>query len=53
LSDSNLKVGGFIGNASPTGGFNAVDIAICTIEKANSLINRYLRFIKCDNKKWN
>jgi len=42
LSDSFLKIDGFIGSSSPNGGFNSVDIAICTIEKANSLINRLI-----------
>ena len=37
-----VKVGGFMGSHSPSGGFAAVDIAICTIEKANSLVNRLL-----------
>ena len=37
-----VKVGGFMGGHSPPGGFAGVDIAICTIEKANSLLNRLL-----------
>ena len=39
---SGVKVGGFMGGQSPAGGFVSVDIAICTIEKANSLVNRLL-----------
>ena len=39
---SGVKVGGFMGSRAPAGGFASVDIAICTIEKANSLVNRLL-----------
>jgi DNA polymerase theta len=42
LSESFVKADGFIGSSSPNGGFNSIDIAICTIEKANSLINRLI-----------
>ena len=42
-----VKVGGFMGSQSPAGGFVAVDIAICTIEKANSLVNRLLEEKSC------
>ena len=38
-----VKVGGFTGNQSPEGGFNSMDIAVCTIEKANSLVNHLLK----------
>ncbi len=42
MSDSYLKADGFIGSSSANGGFQAIDIAICTIEKANSLINKLI-----------
>jgi hypothetical protein len=40
LSSSGVRVEGLMGSRSIRGGFKGVDIAICTIEKANSLVNR-------------
>jgi hypothetical protein len=40
LQAEGFKVGGFTGKHSPNGGFESVDMAVCVIEKANSLINR-------------
>lgn len=37
-----LRVDGFYGGYSPTGGITQIDVAIMTIEKANSIINRLL-----------
>eukprot|EP00106_Octopus_bimaculoides_P021111 XP_014788553.1 PREDICTED: DNA polymerase theta-like [Octopus bimaculoides] len=37
-----IRVGGFLGSQTPRGGFKNVDIAVCTIEKGNSLVNRLL-----------
>uniref|UniRef100_A0ABD2WL81 DNA-directed DNA polymerase n=1 Tax=Trichogramma kaykai TaxID=54128 RepID=A0ABD2WL81_9HYME len=43
LSDSGVRVEGFMGGVAPAGGFQSVHIAIATIEKANSLINRLMQ----------
>ncbi|XP_077294187.1 DNA polymerase theta [Arctopsyche grandis] len=42
FSESGVRVEGFMGSQTPPGGFQSVHIAICTIEKANSLVNRLL-----------
>ncbi|XP_055889745.1 DNA polymerase theta-like [Biomphalaria glabrata] len=40
--DIGVRVGGFMGSNSPSGGLSHVDIAVCTIEKANGLLNRLM-----------
>lgn len=42
LRSSGLRVEGFFGGYTAPGGFETVDIAICTIEKANSIVNKLL-----------
>lgn len=42
FTGSRFRCEGFFGGYSPAGGFDRVNIAICTIEKANSIINRLL-----------
>ena len=37
-----LRVDGYMGGLSPSGGFSSVDVAVCTIEKANALMNRLI-----------
>ena len=49
LEPVGVKVGGFHGGRSPSGGLPAVDLALCTIEKANSIVNHLLEEGKLDS----
>lgn len=42
MASSGLRVEGFFGGYHPPGGFESIDLAVCTIEKANSIVNRLL-----------
>ncbi|XP_060523529.1 DNA polymerase theta isoform X2 [Cylas formicarius] len=42
LGTSGIRAEGFMGSYNPPGGFTSIQLAICTIEKANSLINKLL-----------
>ena len=48
FQDAGIRVAGYMGSHSPSGGFSNTDVAVCTIEKANSLINRLLEENKID-----
>ncbi|XP_047419090.1 LOW QUALITY PROTEIN: DNA polymerase theta [Sciurus carolinensis] len=43
-----IKVDGYMGSTSPSGHFSSLDIAVCTIERANGLINRLIEENKMD-----
>lgn len=42
LRSSGIRVEGFFGGHTAPGGFENTDIAICTIERANAIVNRLL-----------
>lgn len=49
FQDAGVVVGGYMGAHRPPGGFKAVDIAVCTIEKANNLVNRLMEDKQLDH----
>lgn len=42
FEEAGVRVEGYMGGISAAGGFTSLDVAVCTIEKANSLINRLI-----------
>ncbi|XP_038657843.1 DNA polymerase theta isoform X3 [Scyliorhinus canicula] len=48
FQEAMVRVEGYMGGTSPAGGFSSLDIAVCTIEKANGLINRIIEEEKMD-----
>ncbi len=42
LKDCHVRVHGFMGSQAPPGGMKRADVAVCTIEKANGIVNRML-----------
>ncbi|XP_048838928.1 DNA polymerase theta [Brienomyrus brachyistius] len=48
FQEAGIRVEGYMGNTSPASGFSALDVAVCTIEKANGLINRLIEENKLD-----
>ncbi|KAM8819926.1 DNA polymerase theta [Eudromia elegans] len=44
-----VQVEGYMGSISPAGRFSALDVAVCTIEKANGLINRLIEEKQMDS----
>ncbi|XP_031727746.1 DNA polymerase theta isoform X1 [Anarrhichthys ocellatus] len=42
FQEAGVRVEGYMGSTSAAGGFTVLDVAVCTIEKANSLINKLI-----------
>ncbi|XP_033976724.1 DNA polymerase theta isoform X3 [Trematomus bernacchii] len=42
FEEAGVRVEGYMGSTSAAGGFSKLDVAVCTIEKANSLVNRLI-----------
>ncbi|XP_053273755.1 DNA polymerase theta [Pleuronectes platessa] len=42
FEEAGVRVEGYMGSTSAAGGFKALDVAVCTIERANSLINKLI-----------
>ncbi|XP_058886953.1 DNA polymerase theta-like isoform X1 [Acipenser ruthenus] len=48
FQEAGVRVEGYMGSTSAAGGFSSLDVAVCTIEKANGLINRLVEEKKMD-----
>ncbi|MCI4386592.1 hypothetical protein PGIGA_G00064270 [Pangasianodon gigas] len=48
FQEAGVRVEGYMGSTSAAGGFSALDVAVCTIEKANGLINRLIEDNRMD-----
>ncbi|XP_055500258.1 DNA polymerase theta [Leucoraja erinacea] len=48
FQEAMMRVEGYMGSTSPAGGFSSLDVAVCTIEKANGLVNRVIEEDKVD-----
>ncbi|XP_048797373.1 DNA polymerase theta [Lagopus muta] len=49
FQEVNVRVEGYMGSISPAGRFSSLDVAVCTIEKANGLINRLIEENQMDS----
>lgn len=49
FQEVDVKVEGYMGSISPAGRFSSLDVAVCTIEKANGLINRLIEENEMDS----
>ncbi|KAM9450755.1 DNA polymerase theta isoform 2-T2 [Clarias gariepinus] len=48
FQEAGVRVEGYMGSTSAAGGFSKLDVAVCTIEKANGLINRLIEEDRMD-----
>ncbi|RLV99016.1 hypothetical protein DV515_00010215 [Chloebia gouldiae] len=49
FQEVDVRVEGYMGSMAPAGRFSSLDVAVCTIEKANGLINRLIEENKLDS----
>ncbi|XP_021252962.1 DNA polymerase theta isoform X2 [Numida meleagris] len=49
FQEVDVRVEGYMGSISPAGHFSSLDVAVCTIEKANGLINRLIEENQMDS----
>ncbi|XP_066555489.1 DNA polymerase theta [Amia ocellicauda] len=48
FQEAGVRVEGYMGSTSAAGGFSSLDVAVCTIERANGLINRLIEENRMD-----